>query len=120
MSDFAHTLGAITPEYAEAAGRTYPCCPHCAEAISDHVEHGGTVERDQHDLPCSICEHQKYVQPLIDSAIAATRQAAADTVLAAARRICCGDNPGLNHSARAEHARVMGIADRLARAVRDA
>jgi hypothetical protein len=50
--------------------------------------------------------------------LAATRQAAADAVLAEARAMCCDADTSKNHTARAEHSRVMAIAERLADAVR--
>lgn len=48
----------------------------------------------------------------------ATRQTAADTVLATARAECCGENPAPDHSARADHSERMAFAGRLAAAVR--
>jgi hypothetical protein len=47
-----------------------------------------------------------------------TRQAAADAVLAEARALCCDADPSAHHAATDGHARVMGIAERLAAAVR--
>lgn len=46
------------------------------------------------------------------------RSTAADTVLATARRLCCGDNPAPEHTARADHSTRMAFAEELARAVR--
>lgn len=43
---------------------------------------------------------------------------AADTVLAAARRLCCGDNPAPHHAATDAHSTRMAFAEELARAVR--
>lgn len=44
--------------------------------------------------------------------------AAADTVLAEARRLCCGENPAAHHAASAKHSELMAFAGDLARAVR--
>ena len=34
----------------------YPCCACCEDVAKfDHVEHGGHVEKDGHDLPCTAC-----------------------------------------------------------------
>jgi hypothetical protein len=43
---------------------------------------------------------------------------AADTVLAEARRLCCGDNPAPHHAATDAHSQRMAFAEELARAVR--
>jgi hypothetical protein len=51
---------------------------------------------------------------------AATRQAAADAVLAEARAMCCDADTSAHHEATDGHARVMAIAERLAAAVRGA
>jgi hypothetical protein len=48
----------------------------------------------------------------------ATRATAADTVLSAARRLCCGDNPAPHHAATDAHSQRMAFAEELARAVR--
>ena len=47
-----------------------------------------------------------------------TRATAADTVLTAARRLCCGDNPAPHHAATDAHSQRMAFAEELARAVR--
>lgn len=47
-----------------------------------------------------------------------TRQAAADAVLAEARRLCCGENPSAHHAATDKHSELMAFAGRLAGAVR--
>ena len=47
-----------------------------------------------------------------------TLDAAADTIHATARRLCCGEDPSTDHSARAEHSRTMTLAGELAAAVR--
>ena len=91
-ADFAHTLGAISPEYAEAAGGE-------VEALEKRPDESQTAFA----IRCVQAE---------------TRQAAADTVLTAARRLCCGDNPAPEHSARADHSTRMAFAEQLARAVR--
>lgn len=44
---------------------SYPCCPHCEDAKDDHVEFGGTVEQDGHDLPCTMCEYEFLTLPLL-------------------------------------------------------
>lgn len=41
----------------------HPCCLHCKDAESDHVEHGGTVERDRHEASCSLCDYDKGIRP---------------------------------------------------------
>jgi hypothetical protein len=43
---------------------------------------------------------------------------AADTVLAAARRLCCGEHPAPHHAATDAHSQRMAFAEELARAVR--
>jgi hypothetical protein len=53
-----------------------------------------------------------------DEAIA--RATAADTVLATARRLCCGNNPAPHHAATDAHSQRMAFAEELARAVRHA
>lgn len=53
-----------------------------------------------------------------DYALTTTRATAADTVLAAARRLCCGDNPAPHHAATDAHSQRMAFAEELARAVR--
>ena len=39
------------------SGRTWKCCPCCDDpkgAQGDHVSHGGAVEQNGHDGPCTI------------------------------------------------------------------
>lgn len=49
---------------ADNAPTSYSCCK-CCEGIakSDHVGHGGTVEKDRHDLPCATCEFEERIRP---------------------------------------------------------
>lgn len=49
---------------------------------------------------------------------AVTRATAADTILAEAHRLCCGDNPAPHHAATDAHSTRMAFAEELARAVR--
>jgi hypothetical protein len=65
----------------------YRCCPHCADALDDHVEHGGTVEKDGHDLPCSTCEFDERIAPLLAQARAEGAEMIADAVEALHRRL---------------------------------
>ena len=39
------------------AGRRHPCCA-CCEGIAkdDHVQHGGSVDKDGHEVPCLECD----------------------------------------------------------------
>lgn len=53
------------------------------------------------------------------AALLTTRATAADTVLATARRLCCGDNPAPHHAATDAHSQRMAFAEELARAVRE-
>jgi hypothetical protein len=48
----------------------------------------------------------------------AATNTAADTVLAEARRLCCGNNPSAHHAATDKHSELMAFAGRLAGAVR--
>jgi hypothetical protein len=117
-ADFARTLGAITPEYAEAAGGEVEAVGCCEHSIRWHHEERGCGYHGyapEHRCPCLLTYDEAVVHLL-----ATTRQAAADAVLAEARAMCCDADTSPHHAARAEHARVMGIAERLARAVRDA
>lgn len=58
----------------------FKCCVHCDDAKSDHVEHGGSIERDQHEVDCSSCEFEQRIQPRIRAAVAAALTEAADAI----------------------------------------
>jgi hypothetical protein len=81
---------------------------------SDRIERGGD------SVVCFSAVGYRHV-PLGGREAAiykAAQNTAADAVLAAARRLCCGDNPAPHHAARAEHSQRMAFAEELARAVR--
>jgi hypothetical protein len=47
----------------------YACCKCCdGVAKDDHVEHGGTVERNGHEGPCSTCEFEEHIRPRLAEA----------------------------------------------------
>jgi hypothetical protein len=72
-------------------------------------------------LPMGCTHPDEDYRPVMASLVGAvehSRQTAADTVLAEARRLCCGDNPTPHHKAGAEHSTRMAFAEDLARAVR--
>jgi hypothetical protein len=107
-ADFAHTLGAISPEYAEAAGGEVEALAKAGDLVGDDIAYWlGNPFVTPDLLGDKVCWW-----------IERARQAAADAVLAEARAMCCDADTSKNHTARAEHSRVMAIAERLAAAVR--
>jgi hypothetical protein len=105
------TLAATVCEHCHGSGGNnalieatlaYSECEWCAGAGKVHQ---GCVEKSYADLVTEL---------------ATTRQTAADTVLAAAARLCCGDNPAPHHAATHDHSQRMAFAEELARAVRHA
>lgn len=99
---------------------------HAAAARSTHAHLAAEIV---HTLACTRCrmgwtcgglgeddyEAGERIVRLLD-----TRATAADTVLAEARRLCCGDNPAPHHAATHDHSTRMAFAEELARAVRHA
>lgn len=61
----------------ELVEKGHPCCVHCEDAKSDHIGHGGSVEKDGHEIPCSTCEFDQRIVPLLASARAQALQEAA-------------------------------------------
>ena len=60
----------------------------------------------------------RQAEHVLASGAITTRATAADTVLATASRICCGENPAPHHAATDTHSQRMAFAEELARAVR--
>lgn len=82
------------------------------------IDTGGGVEALA-EIVAGVSEFRPRVCRVIAHAVlTATRQTAADAVLAEARRLCCGNNPSPHHEATAKHSERMAFAGDLARAVR--
>jgi hypothetical protein len=103
-ADFAHTLGAITPEYAEAAGGE----------VAAEIVHRLTCNRCRMGWTCGglgVDDYRAAVK--IADLMATHRQAAADAVLAEAHRLASA-----HHVASNEHGRIVALGERLAAAAR--
>ena len=69
----------------------YRCCACCEDiAKDDHVEHGGTVERDGHDLSCVTCGDEDRIRERLARA---WDQGAKHRALTDPRVTVQGDNP---------------------------
>jgi hypothetical protein len=88
-------------------------CPSCNHYLPHDKAEAARLGIPAYD-PDAECEVVTVVKAIAKD----TRQTAADTVLAAARRLCCGDNPAPHHAATHDHSQRMAFAEELARAVR--
>lgn len=104
--DPTRTLGAITPEYAEAGGNAK--VDKASALVEDDIAYWlGNPFMTPDLLADKVCWW-----------IERTTNAAATAVLTAARNLCCGEHPSAHHAATDAHSRVMAIAERLADAAR--